>query len=728
MRVARRLCNPIPHEIRLSDFAMRYTNRLSNETSPYLQQHMHNPVDWFPWGEEALKKARLEAKPILLSVGYSACHWCHVMERESFENPEIAAIMNAHFVSIKVDREERPDIDQIYMNAVQMMTGQGGWPMTVFLTPEGKPFYGGTYYPPTDMYGRPGFPRVLESVVEAWRNRRAEVEEQGVQLLLEMKRGSVLDLPPEPVTPDLLDSAYERIRQGFDARFGGFGGAPKFPQPMILDFLLRYARRMKREEPLRMAEFTLEKMAFGGMYDQLGGGFHRYSTDAHWLVPHFEKMLYDNAQLAHTYLRAYQMTKDSLYRRIVEETLDYVRREMTSPLGGFYSTQDADSEGVEGKFFVWTPQEVKEVLGEGAALFSRFYDVTDRGNFEEKNILNIAAATDAFARSEGMDPADLDVRLAEMRRRLFDRRESRIKPGRDEKIVTSWNGMMMAAFADAGAVLERADYVQTAVNNAEFLLATMVREGRVMRTGKSDDRRRTTADSSGGVESDHPLLDSAGFRVAPIPGFLEDYACLADGLLRLYEATFERHYLERATDLAGRMVDWFADPSGGFFDTATDAETLAVRPKDESDNATPAGNSVAVDVMLRLAVLTGDTSQRNRAADVLRRAKAALERHPQAFGRLLCAADFFIGPVKEIAIVGALEDSETRELIRTVRSEFRPNAVLVAAEPGDSASARIPLLAERGLISGRPAAYVCENYVCNQPVTESAELTSQLAA
>ena len=707
---------------------MSNTNRLARETSPYLLQHARNPVDWYPWGPEALNRAREEQRPILLSVGYSACHWCHVMERESFENPEIAAIMNRHFVCIKVDREERPDIDQIYMNAVTMMTGQGGWPMTVFLTPDGKPFYGGTYYPPHDLYGRPGFPRVLEAVAEAWRERRTEIEEQGGLLIQEMKGRSTLDLAPAPVTPYLLDTAFSNLRQGFDGRFGGFGGAPKFPQPMIVDFLLRYAKRSRRDEPLRMAELTLEKMAFGGMYDQLGGGFHRYSTDAHWLVPHFEKMLYDNAQLAHTYLRAYQLTGDGLYRRIVEETLDYVRREMTAPEGGFYSSQDADSEGEEGKFFVWTAAEVEAVLGkEDAAFFDRFYDVSERGNFEEKNVLNVPAAPDAFARSIGMDPRELEGRLAEMRRKLFEARELRVKPGRDEKIVTAWNGLMLATFADAGAVLERADYLQTAINNAEFLLREMARDGTVMRTGKHD-HRHPVADDGSGVEGAHPLLQSTGFRVAPIPGFLEDYATLTDGLLHLYEATFRREYLDSAVELANRMMERFADPAGGFFDTASDAETLALRPKDEMDNATPAGNSVAVEALLDLGVLTGSEEYYNRAADVLRRAKGALERHPHAFGRLLCAADFFVGPVKEVAVIGPMEDSATQKLINTVRREFRPNAVLAAAEPGDSGSAQIPLLAEREMVGGKPTAYVCENYACKQPVTEVPDLEQQLAA
>jgi len=694
-----------------------HTNRLAGETSPYLLQHAHNPVDWYPWGEEALRRAREEDRPILLSVGYSACHWCHVMERESFESEEIAALMNAHFVNVKVDREERPDIDHIYMNAVQLMTGQGGWPMTVFLTPDGKPFYGGTYYPPDDRYGRPGFPRVLRAVAEAWKSRRAEIEEQGTTLVAHMRRMTESGLPANPVTPAVLDQAYQVLRRTFDMHLGGFGSAPKFPQPMNLDFLLRYARRTNREEPLQMAAFTLKRMAFGGIYDQLGGGFHRYSTDAYWLVPHFEKMLYDNAQLAQTYLRAYRMTGDPLFRRITEETLDYVRREMTGPEGGFYSAQDADSEGEEGKFFVWSLDEVTEVLGEeDAALFSRFYGVTERGNWEGHSILNVTAPLDAFARSLGLEPAVFEARLVEMRRKLFERREQRVKPGCDEKILTAWNGLMLAAFAEAAAVLERADYLQAALNNAEFVLRELYHGGRLMRTGKSVE--------SSPLTTRHALR----FQVAPIPGFQEDYACYADGLLRLYEATFNRRWLDAARELADAMLDLFADPDGGFFNTARDAEQLVERPKDIMDNAVPSGNSVAVDVLLRLAILTGEDRYRQPAVGVLRQLAEAMARHPQAFGRLLGAADFYVGPVKELAIIGALDQPGTRALLDAARAEYRPNLVIALAEPGDARAADLPLLADRLPLGGKPTAYVCENYVCRQPTTEPEILAEQLRA
>ncbi len=692
-----------------------HTNRLAGETSPYLQQHAHNPVDWFPWGEEALDRAKEEGKPILLSVGYSACHWCHVMERESFENEQIAAIMNEDFINIKVDREERPDIDHIYMTAVQMMTGQGGWPMTMFLTPDGKPFYGGTYFPPDDRYGRPGFPRVLQSVSEAWKERRSDVEQQAGALTGEIRSRSEMGLQATPVLPDLFDRAYGSMRSGFDLRLGGFAGAPKFPQPMVLDFLLRYHKRSNRQEPLEFVRLTLDKMAFGGMYDQLGGGFHRYSTDEFWLAPHFEKMLYDNAQLAQTYLRAYQATGDAFYRRIVEETLDYVLREMTGPEGAFYSTQDADSEGEEGKFFVWTPAEIEAVLGQSdAELFCGFYDVTERGNFEGKSILNVTVAPDAYARSVGSNTEDLESRLAEMRKKLYDAREARVKPGRDEKILTAWNGMMLAAMAEAAAVFERKDYKLAAIRNAEFVHGRLMRNGRLMRTGKAD------GESGKGGEGEN-------FKVAPIQAFLEDYACYADGLLRLYEATFDRQWLERAAELSQVMSELFSDEEGRFYNTAHDAETLVDRPRDLTDNATPSGNSVAVEVLLKLAILTGRDEYWESAATVLRSLASAMERHAPAFGRLLSAADLYIGPVKELAIIGPSTEPATSALLKAARSGYYPNMLVVVSVPTASVADGLPILADRPMIDGKPTAYLCEDYACKQPTTDPQELARQLA-
>jgi uncharacterized protein YyaL (SSP411 family) len=694
----------------MAETAPKHTNRLIEETSPYLLQHAHNPVEWYPWGDEALRRARDEGKPILLSVGYSACHWCHVMERESFEDEQIAELMNRWFICVKVDREERPDIDHIYMSAVQMMTGQGGWPMTVFLTPEGKPFYGGTYYPPEDRYGRPGFPRILHAVADAWENRRAEIEEQSVAMVGQMRQLSDIDLRETPVTPDILDRAYQKLRASYDSRLGGFGAAPKFPQPMILDFLLRYAYRTNRDEPREMAVFTLEKMAQGGLYDQLGGGFHRYSTDEYWLVPHFEKMLYDNAQLTQTYLRAWQATCDLYFRRIAEETLDFVRREMTSPDGGFYSTQDADSEGVEGKFFVWTRAEVEEALGrEDALLFSRHYDVTPRGNWEHANILNVSAPEENFARSLKMEPDELKARLAGMRQKLFAIREQRIKPHRDEKVLTAWNGLMLAAFAEAAAVLDRDDYRRTAVANAEFVLDKLYEEGRLWRTGK--------ADSEG------------SFKVASIPGFLEDYAYYADGLLRLYEATADWRWLDSAKELVDTMVELFADPEGGpFYSTPADGEALIERPRDLMDNATPSGNSVAVEVLLRLAALTADQDYHRRAASILRQMNPLVAEHPSAFGRLLGAVDFYLGHVKELAVIGSIDDPATHALLSAARSSYQPNMVVAVAHPEDMRHMELPLLQDRPLVDGKPTAYLCENYACQRPTTDPAELERQLTA
>jgi len=685
----------------------RPANRLIHETSPYLLQHARNPVDWWPWGEEAFREARERDVPILLSVGYSACHWCHVMERESFENDEIAALMNQHFVCVKVDREERPDVDQIYMTAVQLMTGQGGWPMTVFLTPDGKPFYGGTYYPPDDRYGRPGFRRVLLAVADAWQNRRDDVAGQGEALAAHIGHASQLDVLPAPVTPGTLEEAFRNLRAGFDARFGGWGGAPKFPQPMVLDFLLRWHARTGNEDARRMADLTLEKMAFGGIYDQLGGGFHRYSVDDRWLVPHFEKMLYDNAQLARTYLHGWQATRDDLYLRVATETLDYVLREMTGPGGGFYSAQDADSEGEEGKFFVWTPAEIEAELGtEDSALFCQFFDVTPQGNFDEgKSVLSIPVPVEALARDRGDDPETLQARLDALRRRLFSARERRVKPALDDKVLVSWNGLMLAAMAETGAVLEREDYLRAAVACAEFVRRELMVNGRLLRTGRMTD---------------------SGFRAAPIPGFLEDHAFFADGLVHLYQATFDRQWLDLAVRLAEQVLERFDDGAGGFFDTAHDAEPLIQRPRDLSDNATPAGSSVAAEVLLRLAVLTGREEWRERAAECLRRTAEAMARHPLAFGRALWAADFHVGPVRELAVVGDPASGEFRALVRVARERFRPNLVLAGGSPRSSAE-EIPLLQGRTPLDGRAAAYLCENYGCRQPVSDPESLAAQLA-
>ena len=677
-------------------------NRLIDETSPYLLQHAHNPVDWYAWGEEALARARAEDRPILLSIGYSACHWCHVMERESFENPAIARLMNELFVNIKVDREERPDLDGIYMQAVQALTGHGGWPMTVFLTPDGAPFYGGTYFPPEDRGHMPGFPRVLTGVAEAYRARRADVDKNAAQLREMLQRKIV---PPQtgPLTPALLDRALQGVIGSIDWAEGGFGGAPKFPQPMTLEFLLRQHVRTGSGQALRAVELTLDKMADGGIYDQLGGGFHRYAVDRIWLVPHFEKMLYDNAQLARVYLQAFLATGSPRYRQVVEETLEYVRREMTHPDGGFYSTQDADSEGEEGKFFVWTVEEVDALLGaEDGPLFRAFFDVTRAGNFEHQNILHIAEPAEAVAERLGVTLERLGAAIERGRGILHAAREERVHPGRDEKVLTAWNGMMMRAFAEAGAALERPDWVEVAARNADFVMRELWRDGRLLRTWKDG--------------------------CAKLNGYLEDHACYADALVALYEATFDLRWLEDARTIADVILDRFADTeSGGFFDTASDHEQLVTRPKDIFDNATPSGTSVAVDMLSRLALLTGDERYRQAAEGVLTMFATIASEHPTSFGRLLCALDFAIGRPREIAIVGPFESEATRALRRAVFGRYLPNRV-VAGSPGPADGDTIPLLQDRPLRDGRPTAYVCEGYVCQTPMTGAEELTALLTS
>ncbi len=681
-----------------------HTNRLAGESSPYLLQHAHNPVDWYPWGEEALSRSRAEDKPILLSIGYSACHWCHVMERESFENEEIARLMNENFVNIKVDREERPDLDQIYMNAVQMMTGHGGWPLTVFLTPDLVPFYGGTYFPPQDRYQIPGFPRVLAGVAQAYRSDPEGVTQTASSVLGELRRMGAARESNDALDTRLLDSAARGIRRNYDPKHGGFGSAPKFPAPMTLELLLRVYRRTGDEEYLNIVTHTCRKMAEGGMYDQLGGGFHRYSTDARWLVPHFEKMLYDNAQLSRLYLHAWQLTKDESFRRVAVETFEYVAREMTDESGGFYSTQDADSEGVEGKFFVWSRAEITRLLGdEDAPLFCAYYDVTDEGNFEGANILNVPRTPEVVARELNVTVERLREAVDRGRRTLLDAREERVKPGRDEKMIAAWNGMMLASFAEASAILERQDFREIAERNAAFTLDKL-RDGARLRHVYKDGRAKHHA-------------------------FLDDYAHVAEGLLTLYETTGDTRWLRESVALADAMIEEFWDAEdGGFFYAGASGERLIVRQKDFFDNATPSGNSVAAELLLRLSALTEREDFARKAVTVFRLVRDAAERYPSAFGRLLSALDFHLSTPKEIVIVGEGDDSATRSLAREVWSRYLPNKV-VAQTRGDAGDAEIvPLLRGRTLIGGRPTAYVCENYACRRPVNDPAELAAQLDA
>jgi uncharacterized protein YyaL (SSP411 family) len=679
-----------------------FTNHLINESSPYLLQHAHNPVDWYPWGEAAFAKARQENKPILLSIGYSACHWCHVMAHESFEDEQIAQLMNEHFVNIKVDREERPDLDQIYMNAVQMMTHHGGWPMTVFLTPDAVPFYGGTYFPPQDRYNMPGFPRILLSVADAYRERKADIAETSKSMVIELSRLSEANTSVQPVEKELLDAAYVGIFRSYDPVNGGFGGAPKFPPAMTLEFLLRTYVRTSNAQALEMVRHTTEKMASGGMYDQLGGGFHRYSTDAKWLVPHFEKMLYDNALLSRVYLHYYQISQDKLAHDTTTGILDYVLREMTSSEGGFYSTQDADSEGHEGKFFVWEYDEVRRILtGPHATLFCEYYDITPGGNFEGKNIPNVKLTLDELAAKHEMSVSDVEDSIKRSRSRLFEVREQRIKPDRDEKILTAWNGLMLASFAEAGAALNRPEYVEAARRNAEFVLSNLRCDGLLRRTYKDG--------------------------VAKFNAYLEDYSFFIEGLVILYETTAETRWLNEALTLTDRMIDEFWDETnGGFYFTGNSHETLIVRSKDYFDNATPSGNSVAAIVLLRLAILNGRDDYRNVATAVLNQIADSARKYPSGFGYGLAAMDFLLSSPKEVAII-AKDQPSLKLFLSEVWTNYRPNKVVAARLTDEQPSPTIALLSDRELIDDKTTAYVCEHYVCKEPVTGIEALRQGLA-
>ncbi|MCO6449667.1 MAG: thioredoxin domain-containing protein [Caldilineales bacterium] len=679
-------------------------NHLAQATSPYLLQHADNPVDWYQWGDEAFARARSEDKPIFLSVGYAACHWCHVMAHESFEDPETAAVMNEHFVNIKVDREERPDVDAIYMDAVVAITRHGGWPMSVFLTPDGEPFYGGTYYPKYERYGMPSFRRVLLSIHDAWQNRRDRLQDSAAQLTASLAQSARLRPDPGELSPEMLDAASAQLYQFYDDQEGGFGGAPKFPQAMTLEFLLRQHARTGETAPLAMVEHTLRKMANGGMYDQLGGGFHRYSTDDRWLVPHFEKMLYDNALLARVYLYAWQLTRNPFYRRIVEETLDYVLREMTDLSGGFYSTQDADSEGEEGKFFVWTPQEVREVLdAEDAALFGRYYDVTAAGNWEGKSILHVDGGLEEVALTAGVTPERLDSALRRGRELLFAVRDRRIKPGLDNKVLAAWNGLMMRAMAEAGVALQRSDYLAAAVRNAEFIGREMLDgRGRLYRSWKNG----------------RPTLN----------GYLEDYTVVAEGLVALYQATLDMRWLREADRLLGIVHKHFWDEeSGAAFHTSDDHESLIVRRKDFFDNAEPSGNSAYATAAMRLGRLLDRLDYAERSEVIFRFMRHPMTTQPSGFGHLLCALDFYLRPSREIVIVGDPGDVRTQALRRTAHERWLPNAVLAGFDPSSSAPHDVPLLQGRTLVDGKPAAYVCRNMACHLPVTEADALISQLS-
>jgi uncharacterized protein YyaL (SSP411 family) len=683
-------------------------NKLAGETSPYLLQHAHNPVDWQPWGPLALAQAKLLDRPIFLSIGYAACHWCHVMERESFEDETIAGYLNEHFVSIKVDREERPDIDQVYMTAVQAMTGSGGWPMSVFLTPDGKPFYGGTYFPPEPHHGMPSFGQILQSVVHAWHDQREEVEQAGVRLVEGLVRANQLPAGERLPSIEDLDAAVATLQTQFDPANGGWSGAPKFPAPMTIEFLLRRARAGD-PRALPMARVTLDQMAAGGVRDQLGGGFHRYATDAIWLVPHFELMLYDNAQLARAYLHAWALTGNEADRLVATGTLDAILRDFTTADGAFAASLDADTEGVEGGTFTWTADEVRRLLGDDAALFAAAYDVTDEGNWEERTILHRVRSTAELARAFGADEDAVESRLAAARARLLEARRQRPQPARDDKALAAWNGLAIAALAEAARLLGASE--DPAVRaRAEGYRAAAVGAAEAITAGLLDDRGRLRRSWKDGRASGY--------------GVLEDYSDLADGLLALYEATFDERWFVAARGLVETVLAHFVDPDGGFFDTADDHESLVARPRDSQDNATPSGAAMAVHVLLRLGAWTGERRYRAAAETALTQLTPYLPRYPGAFAHWLAAADLQLSGIDELAIAGDPAEAATQSLLAPASRGYRPNQVLAAA--GEPATSAIPLLEGRVAVEGRPTAYLCRDFACRLPVTDAAGLEALL--
>lgn len=685
-----------------------HTNRLIDETSPYLLQHAHNPVDWYPWGPDALDKAKTENKPILLSIGYSACHWCHVMEHESFENPQIATMMNEHFVNIKVDREERPDLDHIYQSVVQMFTGQGGWPLTAFLTPDQEAFYGGTYYPPEDRHGRPGFVRILQSIADAYHNRSQDIDKSLEQIRDGLKRLSTFDNETRELTPSLLENGVHGLANAIDRTHGGFGTQPKFPNPSNLEFILRFWQGSGNNNFLNMARLSLDKMAHGGIYDQLGGGFHRYSTDAHWLVPHFEKMLYDNAQLLPLYLTMYQITQAPLYSRIARETLSYLKREMLHSEGGFYSTQDADSEGVEGKFFVWTKDEVNEQLGDAARLFCRYYDITETGNWEDgNNIPHLTISLNQLSTLFNQELESVTASIDASKHTLFHVRNQRIKPFRDEKILTAWNGLMLSGLMQAYAVLGDTKALDAARTSIDFLYHHMWRDGRLLRTYKDGHAR--------------------------LNGYLDDYAFLAAALLDGFEATFEPNYFDFAQTLAETMIDEFWDTDqGGFFFTGNSHETLVNRTKSAFDEAIPSGNAIATKTLLRLYHYTGKADYLRRAEQVLQLLATSMNSHPLGFGAMFNTLDFYLRKPQEIVLVGEPDAADTQALLKVIHRHYLPNKTLVRLDPQRFAANldTLPLLQDilvgKTQVNGQATVYVCHNFTCSLPITETQALSAHL--
>jgi hypothetical protein len=681
----------------------RKPNRLINEQSPYLRQHAYNPVDWYPWGDEALTRARAENKPILLSIGYSACHWCHVMERESFENEEIAQMMNERFVSIKVDREERPDLDQIYMDAVQLLTGRGGWPLTMFLTPDGKPFYGGTYFPPTDRHGLPAFPRVLLGISNAYHEKPEDVGQNVERLTQAISENSKYAAVEGEIKPNLAITAARQLSQHYDSVNGGIGGAPKFPNTFVFSLLLRMFDEEGDVGFGEMVRHTLVKMAKGGIYDQVGGGFHRYSVDEHWLVPHFEKMLYDNALLARLYLDAGRALNDGEFLQIARQTLDYVLREMTSPEGGFYSSQDADSEGEEGKFFLWTPEEVSRVLdGDLAPIAMRYFDISTEGNFEGSNILHRTIDPAEAARLFNKSEEEMTKAIETIREKLFAAREARIKPGRDEKILAAWNGMMISALAEGFRATGEEKYLAAARRAVDFVM-TKLWDGRALRRSSKD-------------------------GIARFNAYLEDYALFAGALIDTYEATLEQRYLELARTIAEVIIERFADAeNGGFFFTSNDHEALITRSKAAFDGSTPSGNSAAVEALLRLHAYTGEERFLEAAERTLKLFAAMVEKQPFAFSHMVEAIDLYERGPTDIVIVGDRSSGEFREWIERLGLIYVANRTLFAVDPNHATEILVPEPAQgKAQIDGRLTAYVCRERTCSTPITSFKALESEL--
>ena len=691
------------------------SNRLADEQSPYLLQHKDNPVDWFPWGEEAFEKARSEDKPIFLSIGYSTCHWCHVMEHESFEDDQVAHLLNDNFVAIKVDREERPDIDSIYMRACQMLSGQGGWPLTILMTPDRRPFHATTYVPKHGRFGRLGLMELLPKIADAWREQREKVVESADSITSSLQQVNRQQQHDGDLSRETLDKAFHQLRQRYDPDEGGFGSGPKFPTPHHLLFLLRRWKRTRDEEPLHMVEKTLDAMRRGGMYDHVGYGFHRYSTDARWLLPHFEKMLYDQALLTLAYLEAYQATQKELYAQTAEEVITYVLRDMTGPEGGFYSAEDADSEGEEGKFYVWSTDEVRDMLGpERADRFFQIYNFEEEGNFVEEatqerpgtNIPHLTRPLIEWADSYDVSPDELARQLEEDRQALFERREQRVRPGRDDKILTDWNGLMIAALARAGRVLEEPSYTRAAERAASFVDEAMRRD---------DDGR---------------LLHRYRSGEAGILANLDDYASLTWGLVELYEATFKETYLTQALSLTDEMIDHFWDSEGGgFFFTPDDGEELITRQKEFYDAAQPSGNAQALLNLVRLARLTGRTDYEEIAGELVQSAAGQVEEAPAGFTALLLGLDFELGPTYEIVVVGAPDADDTQSMIRALDRTYLPNAVRLfrpAGEENPAIAEVAPFVREQKAKDGHATAYVCQNFACRQPTEDLQQMLAQL--